>query len=97
MNLPVSLGTYHGHRAFVRARRIADPAGCGDTYRARVIHAGLDHREWETTERIAPVKGVRPIELRWTRNHNYIAREFPNRCHSVSGRTIRSLRDIHVG
>ena len=51
MNLPVSLGTYHGHRAFVRARRIADPAGCGDTYRARVIHAGLDHREWETTER----------------------------------------------
>jgi adenosine kinase len=51
------------------ARRIVDPTGCGDAYRAGLlfgIEAGLD---WETTGRLAAVLGALKIEHAGAQNH----------------------------
>ncbi|MGH8294278.1 MAG: carbohydrate kinase family protein [Steroidobacteraceae bacterium] len=48
---------------------VVDPTGCGDAYRAGLLHGllhGLDH---ETTGRIAAVMGALKIESRGTQNH----------------------------
>jgi adenosine kinase len=50
-------------------RRIADPTGCGDAYRAGLlfgIEKGLD---WETTGRLAAVMGTVKIECNGGQNH----------------------------
>lgn len=51
------------------ARRVVDPTGCGDAYRAGLlfgIEAGLD---WETTGRLAAVLGALKIEHAGAQNH----------------------------
>jgi adenosine kinase len=62
------------------ARRIVDPTGCGDAYRAGLLYglgAGLD---WEVTGRLAAVMGSLKIEASGGQNHaidrNAIAERF---------------------
>ena len=70
------LGDLHAGRRdrTFRARKAAavvDPTGCGDAYRAGLIHGLLHGYDWETTGRIASLLGAIKIEARGTQNHRF--------------------------
>ncbi len=52
-----------------KARGVIDPTGCGDAYRAGLMHGLLHDLDWETTGRVASVMGAIKIESRGTQNH----------------------------
>ena len=52
-----------------KARAVVDPTGCGDAYRAGLMHGLLHDLDWETTGRVASVMGAIKIESRGTQNH----------------------------
>jgi len=52
-----------------RTRRLVDPTGCGDAYRAGLLY-GLAHGlDWETTGKLASVMGALKIECSGAQNH----------------------------
>ncbi|MGH8751278.1 MAG: carbohydrate kinase family protein [Burkholderiales bacterium] len=62
-----------------RPRAVADPTGCGDAYRAGLIHGLLHGLPWEETGRIASLMGAIKIESRGTQNHRFTQQEFEQR------------------
>ena len=62
-----------------KARQVVDPTGCGDAYRAGLLHGLLHGRDWQTTGRIASLLGALKIETRGTQNHKFTATEFAAR------------------
>jgi adenosine kinase len=60
----------------VPARAVVDPTGCGDAYRAGLIHGLLHGRDWETTGRIASLLGSIKVASRGTQNHSCTAQQF---------------------
>ena len=54
-----------------KAREVLDPTGCGDAYRAGLIHGILRGLDWETTGRIASLMGAIKIAVRGTQNHTF--------------------------
>ncbi len=54
-----------------RAKVLNDPTGCGDAYRAGLLHGILNDLDWETTGRLAAVMGAIKIEKHGTQNHNH--------------------------
>jgi adenosine kinase len=63
----------------VTPRAVVDPTGCGDAYRAGLIHGLLRGLDWETTGRIASLMGSMKIESRGPQNHNFTKAEFDRR------------------
>jgi adenosine kinase len=63
----------------VTPRAVVDPTGCGDAYRAGLIHGLLRGLDWETTGRIASLMGSIKIESRGPQNHNFTKAEFDRR------------------
>lgn len=61
------------------ARQVVDPTGCGDAYRAGLLHGLLNGLDWETTGRIASVMGAVKIESRGTQNHQLSRAELEER------------------
>jgi adenosine kinase len=62
-----------------QAQAVVDPTGCGDAYRAGLMH-GLSRRlEWPITGRIAALMGAVKIEMRGPQNHRFSCDEFRNR------------------
>jgi len=61
------------------ARTVVDPTGCGDAYRAGLIHGLLHDLPWETTGRIASLMGAIKIESRGPQNHRFTKAEFDRR------------------
>jgi len=59
-----------------KAEKLADPTGCGDSYRAGIIHGILHDKDWETTGRIASLLGAIKIEQHGTQNHSFTMDEF---------------------
>jgi adenosine kinase len=62
-----------------KASAVVDPTGCGDAYRAGLLHGlmhGLDH---ETCGQIAAVMGALKIESRGTQNHRATPAEIERR------------------
>ena len=59
--------------------RIVDPTGCGDAYRAGLIHGLLHGLDWETTGRLASLMGSIKIESRGPQNHDFTRAEFRRR------------------
>ena len=53
-----------------KASAVVDPTGCGDAYRAGLLHGLLHELDYETTGRIAAVMGALKIESRGTQNHS---------------------------
>jgi adenosine kinase len=48
---------------------LVDPTGCGDAYRAGLLH-GIQHKwDWETTGRLASLMGALKIASRGGQNH----------------------------
>jgi adenosine kinase len=54
-----------------KAARLADPTGCGDAYRAGLIHGILHGKDWETTGKIASLMGAIKIAHNGTQNHAF--------------------------
>ncbi|HYL02176.1 MAG TPA: carbohydrate kinase family protein [Steroidobacteraceae bacterium] len=61
------------------ARAVVDPTGCGDAYRAGLIHGLLHGLDWPTTGHIASLMGAIKIESRGTQNHRFSRAEFAQR------------------
>ena len=70
------------------AREVVDPTGCGDAYRAGLIHGILRGLDWETTGRIASLMGAIKIAVRGTQNHTFTQAEFAA---AVRGRFRRAV------
>lgn len=62
-----------------KAARVADPTGCGDAYRAGLLHGILHGKSWEITGRIASLLGAIKIEQYGTQNHQFTAEQFAAR------------------
>jgi adenosine kinase len=58
---------------------VVDPTGCGDAYRAGLIHGLLHGLDWQTTGRIASLMGAIKIESLGTQNHELTPAEFQQR------------------
>ncbi|MGH8289132.1 MAG: carbohydrate kinase family protein [Steroidobacteraceae bacterium] len=58
---------------------VVDPTGCGDAYRAGLLHGLLRGLDWETAGRIAAVMGALKIESRGTQNHRATPQEIERR------------------
>jgi len=58
---------------------VVDPTGCGDAYRAGLIHGLLRGLDWESTGRIASLMGAIKIESRGPQNHEFTPAEFDRR------------------
>ena len=63
----------------VAARAVVDPTGCGDAYRAGLLHGLLHGLDWRTTGQIASLLGAIKIESRGTQNHGFTREEFAQR------------------
>jgi adenosine kinase len=62
-----------------RPEAVIDPTGCGDAYRAGLIHGLLGGLDWETTGRIASLMGAIKIESRGPQNHSFTREQFDRR------------------
>lgn len=60
-------------------KAVVDPTGCGDAYRAGLLHGLLHGLDWETTGRVASLMGAIKIESRGTQNHRFTCAEFDRR------------------
>jgi adenosine kinase len=65
----------------VKPTAVVDPTGCGDAYRAGLIHGLLHGLDWETTGRIASLMGSIKIASRGPQNHELTRAEFDRRYH----------------
>ncbi|HYB34019.1 MAG TPA: carbohydrate kinase family protein [Steroidobacteraceae bacterium] len=61
------------------ARAVLDPTGCGDAYRAGLIHGLLHGLDWRAAGHIASLMGAIKIESRGTQNHRFSSAEFAQR------------------
>ena len=52
-----------------KPKAVVDPTGCGDAYRAGLLHGLMHGLDWERTGRIASLMGAIKIEARGTQNH----------------------------
>lgn len=71
-----------------KPQAVVDPTGCGDAYRAGLIHGILHGRDWETTGRIASLLGAIKIESRGTQNHRFTPAEFEQRYQANFGAAL---------
>lgn len=55
---------------------VVDPTGCGDAYRAGLIHGLLHGLDWAVTGRIASLLGALKVATRGTQNHRFTMAEF---------------------
>ncbi len=62
-----------------KAEAVVDPTGCGDAYRAGLLHGLLHGLDWPTTGRIASLMGAIKIECLGTQNHKFTPAEFQAR------------------
>jgi len=62
-----------------RASAVVDPTGCGDAYRAGLLHGLMHDIDYRTTGQIAAVMGALKIESRGTQNHSATLQELERR------------------
>jgi adenosine kinase len=60
-------------------KAVVDPTGCGDAYRAGLIHGLLRGLDWETIGRTASLMGAIKIESRGPQNHRFTRTDFDRR------------------
>ena len=75
-----------------KPQAIVDPTGCGDAYRAGLIHGLLRGLDWETTGRVASLMGAIKIESRGPQNHRFTAAEFERRYRNDFGHMYTGLQ-----
>jgi adenosine kinase len=65
--------------ACAKPQAVVDPTGCGDAYRAGLIHGLLHGLDWETIGRLASLMGAIKIESRGPQNHTFTRPELLRR------------------
>jgi adenosine kinase len=65
--------------ACAKPKAVVDPTGCGDAYRAGLIHGLLHGLDWRATGEIASLMGAIKIESLGTQNHRFTTAEFAAR------------------
>jgi adenosine kinase len=70
----------------VRPSAVSDPTGCGDAYRAGLIHGLMNGMDWETTGRAASLMGALKIAHTGTQNHRFTLDEFHGAFRAAFGR-----------
>jgi adenosine kinase len=63
----------------VKAREILDPTGCGDAYRAGLLHGIANGWDWPSTGRLGALMGSIKIEQRGAQNHRTTGAEIRER------------------
>ena len=63
----------------VKAKRIKDPTGCGDAYRAGLLFGMMNKMEWNIIGHIASLMGAYKVEHDGTQNHFFSLSEFQQR------------------
>jgi len=84
-----------GSHIFVAGERIevavapisnaVDPTGCGDAYRAGVMHGLTQGRDWKTCGQMGAVCGAIQIEHSGTQSHSFTPQEFAKRYQEAFG------------
>jgi len=70
---------------------VVDPTGCGDAYRAGLLHGLMHGADWATTGRIASLMGAIKVESAGTQNHSFDRESFYTRYEASFG------RQLHLG
>jgi adenosine kinase len=70
-------------------RAVVDPTGCGDAYRAGLIHGLLHGLDWRATGHIASLLGAVKIESRGTQNHHFTRAAFQARLDAITAGSVR--------
>ncbi|HVN46708.1 MAG TPA: carbohydrate kinase family protein [Steroidobacteraceae bacterium] len=60
-------------------QQVVDPTGCGDAFRAGLLHGLLHGLDWRTTGHIASLMGAIKVEARGTQNHRFTRAQFDQR------------------
>ena len=68
------------------------PTGCGDAYRAGLLHGLMRGYDWETTGRIASLLGAIKIEARGTQNHRFTRAQFEQRYSEAFGQNLQGQK-----
>ncbi|HEX4985856.1 MAG TPA: carbohydrate kinase family protein [Burkholderiales bacterium] len=69
-----------------KAAAIVDPTGCGDAYRAGILHGIASGLDWATTGRLASLIGAIKIAQRGAQNHQFTRGEIADRFREAFGR-----------
>ncbi len=69
----------------VEPKRLMDPTGCGDAYRAGLLYGLINDYSWEVTGRIASLLGAIKIEHNGTQNHVFTVNELKQRYRDAFG------------
>jgi len=69
----------------VKPEKVVDPTGCGDAYRAGLIHGLMRGLDWETIGRTASLMGALKIESRGPQNYHFTRAEFDRRYREAFG------------
>jgi len=83
------------HIPCAKAAAVVDPTGCGDAYRAGLIHGLLHGYDWQTTGRIASLLGAIKIEARGTQNHSFTREQFEQRYRQAFGQNL-DTRQVRI-
>ncbi|MDD9806942.1 MAG: carbohydrate kinase family protein [Gammaproteobacteria bacterium] len=62
-----------------RPEAVKDPTGCGDAYRAGLIHGLVNDMDWETTGRVASLMGAVKVECSGGQGHRFSKDELETR------------------
>ena len=71
-----------------RAGDTVDPTGCGDAFRAGLIHGLANGMDWETTGRLASLMGALKVEQPGTQNHRCTRADLEDRFRESFGRSL---------
>lgn len=71
-----------------KPRKVIDPTGCGDAYRAGLIYGVQNGMDWEMTGRVASLMGSIKIESPGTQNHRFTIDEFMGRFQEAFGMSL---------
>lgn len=72
----------------VPAKKVLDPTGAGDAYRAGIIKGILHGRDWQQTGQLASLCATYAVESRGTQNHAYTLAELRERYYSTFGSAL---------
>jgi adenosine kinase len=59
-----------------RERKVVDPTGCGDAYRAGLIFGIMNNYDWKTIGNMASLMGALKVEHPGTQNQYFTHAEF---------------------
>jgi adenosine kinase len=73
----------------VKPRAVLDPTGCGDAYRAGLLHGITRSLPWADTGRLASLLGAIKIAQKGTQNHHFTPASLAKEFHSAFGHELR--------